>query len=53
MGDNHFYDTFVSGEFGGGNIHVRYIKIEGVGQYLGTYGHSIWEIYVEARGLKP
>ncbi len=50
---SHFYDTFVSAEFGTGSIPVRYVKIEGSGQVLGTYGHSIWEIYVEASGLQP
>lgn len=50
---SHFYDTFVSAEFGTGSIPVRYVKIEGTGQVLGTYGHSIWEIYVEASGLQP
>lgn len=53
MGSSHYCDTLVSAEFGTGNMHVRYIKIEGTGQALGTYGHSIWEIYVEAGGLQP
>jgi len=53
MGENHFFDTFVSAEFGAGKVPVRYIKIEGRGMYLGAYGHSIWDIYVEAGGLQP
>ncbi len=53
MGENHFFDTFVSAEFGAGKVPVRYVRIEGRGMYLGAYGHSIWDIYVECGGLQP